>query len=125
MGVLNTDITTVAPWMGFRLHIVENTVGHYVHQEQNYDGTGVRLGKPEMHTLCNQNTHWADIITNEVDLTKYIRDVIYDLCGCPCIIQEVGDERWCAIPCNPVHRYDNEIVYSFEIMLVARREQSD
>ena len=125
MGVVSDDITKVAPWLGFKLHIVENTVGHYVHQEQNYDETGVRLGKPQMHTLCNQNNHWVDIITNEADLTKYIRDTVWDLCCRPCIIQEIDEGRWCAIPTNPVHRYDNEIIYSYEIYLVEKQGQQE
>ena len=121
MGVLTTDINEVTPWMGFKLQIIENTVAHYIHQEQYCYDTGVRLGKPEMHTSCNQTNHWADILSDVADITKYIRNVIYDLCGSPCILQEVDDGRWCAIPVNPVQKYDNEIIYSYEIMIVAKQ----
>ena len=125
MGVLNTDIDTVVPWGAYKLQIIEHTVAHYVHQEQHYSETGIKLGKPEMHTLCNQNVHWSDILSTADDLIEYIRDVIYDLCGRPCIVQKVAEGRWCAIPSNPVHRYDNEIVYSFEITLVAKQHQQE
>lgn len=125
MGLLNDDITKAVPWSAFKLHIVENIVGHYVEQEKYCDDTGIRLGKPSLYTCCNQNTHWADIFCDDADLTKYIRNVIQDLCYCPCILQKVDEDRWCAIPCSPVRRYDNEIVYSYEIMIVKKDPKDD